>query len=452
VAAFYGVENWRGKHAWETYRRQREAKGDSFEWSSIVPPTVPDAENFAAIPLFAELFPKPPEHPGLEAIKLPDCPNVAGDWRVGRVENLAAWQACFSNNNLLASLSKYDPILNEIANATHRPKCRFPIRYEDNIDMLLPHLSYIRHVALGYRLRALAELSTGHSDFALKDVRLCLALAKALEGEPLEISFLVRIAILERAIQPLWEGLSAHRWTDGQLAELQGEFERVDQFDALAKAMRGERLFTRAAMRQLIDKPHERLWGLTWMSNNSFVRLLGQKFGWSVPTGWMYQNMLTADQFYVADLPSVVDWQHRRVILSSNTRIESSFAVLTPYNIFGKMLIGSKPIIVRKTAQSQTALAQAAIACALERYQLAKGELPENLTPLVPKFIAQVPHDVIDGQPLRYRRTAADQFLLYSVGWNGTDDNGEIALLTGSKPPRTDFDKGDWVWSSARQD
>lgn len=38
VVAFYGIENWRGKHAWEKYRHEREAKGDSFEWSSVVPP------------------------------------------------------------------------------------------------------------------------------------------------------------------------------------------------------------------------------------------------------------------------------------------------------------------------------------------------------------------------------------------------------------------------------
>ena len=79
IALFYAEENWRGKHAWEKYKREREAKGDSFEWSAIVPPPVPDDQNFAMTPLFAELFPKPPKHPRLEAIKLPDCPKADGN-------------------------------------------------------------------------------------------------------------------------------------------------------------------------------------------------------------------------------------------------------------------------------------------------------------------------------------------------------------------------------------
>jgi len=96
VVLFYDEENWRGKHAWEKYRREREAEGDHFEWSAIVPPPVPDDQNFAMTPLFAELFPKPPEHPRLDAVKLPDCPDASGDWRVGRVENLAVWRTYFT--------------------------------------------------------------------------------------------------------------------------------------------------------------------------------------------------------------------------------------------------------------------------------------------------------------------------------------------------------------------
>jgi hypothetical protein len=44
----------------------------------------------------------------------------------------------------------------------------------------------------------------------------------------------------------------------------------------------------------------------------------------------------------------------------------------------------------------------------------------------------------VGGQPLKYRQTADDNFLLYSVGWNGADDGGQLSLF-----PYTD---GDWVW------
>jgi len=47
-----------------------------------------------------------------------------------------------------------------------------------------------------------------------------------------------------------------------------------------------------------------------------------------------------------------------------------------------------------------------------------------------------LPHDVVTGDSLKYRRTADGRFLLYSVGWNEKDDDG-------------DSDKGDWVWPVA---
>src|SRR5437867_9803739 len=140
VAAFYAEENWRGKHAWERYKREREAKGDNFQWSSIIPLQVPDDRNFATTPLFTELFPKPPEHPRLDAARLPNCQKTGGNWHEGRIEDLAAWQGCFANSDLLTALSRYDPILQEVGEASRRPASRFPIRYEDNAASLLPHL------------------------------------------------------------------------------------------------------------------------------------------------------------------------------------------------------------------------------------------------------------------------------------------------------------------------
>jgi hypothetical protein len=82
-------------------------------------------------------------------------------------------------------------------------------------------------------------------------------------------------------------------------------------------------------------------------------------------------------------------------------------------------------------------------AVALERYRLAHGEYPETLDALAPQFIEKVPHDVVGGQPLHYRRTPDGQFVLYSVGWNETDDDGEVVL---KKDGAVDISNGDWVW------
>jgi len=95
----------------------------------------------------------------------------------------------------------------------------------------------------------------------------------------------------------------------------------------------------------------------------------------------------------------------------------------------------------------------ARVACALERYRLAHGEYPESLNALAPQFMGKIPHDIINGQPLKYRRdppsqsssAAGGQFVLYSVGWNETDDGG-VAVFRKGSTRIVDTDQGDWVW------
>jgi len=90
-------------------------------------------------------------------------------------------------------------------------------------------------------------------------------------------------------------------------------------------------------------------------------------------------------------------------------------------------------------AYNQTRVNQAQIACALERYYLANKSYPKALDALVPQFIEKIPYDIIGGEPLHYRRTNDGKFLLYSIGWNETDDDGLPGTLA-------DVKRGDWVW------
>ena len=99
----------------------------------------------------------------------------------------------------------------------------------------------------------------------------------------------------------------------------------------------------------------------------------------------------------------------------------------------------------RRLAYAQTSVDLARVAVALERYRLAHGEFPESLDALAPQFMEKIPHDIIGGQPLHYRRTDDGQFVLYSVGWNETDDGGVVGF-TKARRHRWTFDKGDWVW------
>src|SRR5262245_45161880 len=57
IAAYYLVENWQGKRAWENYKNKLEAKGEHLDLDFYVPPPVTDDQNaFEVQPLRRWLY------------------------------------------------------------------------------------------------------------------------------------------------------------------------------------------------------------------------------------------------------------------------------------------------------------------------------------------------------------------------------------------------------------
>src|SRR5207244_3657019 len=56
VLLAYAEENWRGKRAWDKHRRRWEAQGEKFSLAALVPPPVPDEQNFALTPFLKPLL------------------------------------------------------------------------------------------------------------------------------------------------------------------------------------------------------------------------------------------------------------------------------------------------------------------------------------------------------------------------------------------------------------
>jgi hypothetical protein len=72
------------------------------------------------------------------------------------------------------------------------------------------------------------------------------------------------------------------------------------------------------------------------------------------------------------------------------------------------------------------------VAIALERYRRDAGRWPASLDELTPQYLAQVPPDRYDGQPIKYRLVDGDP-LLYSVGVNRVDDGGRLPAERGPR-------------------
>src|ERR1019366_5473583 len=64
---------------------------------------------------------------------------------------------------------------------------------------------------------------------------------EAVRSEPIVISHLVRIAMLQIALQPVWEGLADRQWTEADLSSLETKLGELDFLADYHLAMRNER-------------------------------------------------------------------------------------------------------------------------------------------------------------------------------------------------------------------
>ncbi|HWQ91628.1 MAG TPA: hypothetical protein VN673_08150, partial [Clostridia bacterium] len=358
---------------------------------------------------------------------------------------------------VLEALGEAEALLEELQTAGRRPYSRFNIQYDaDPYRILLPHLAALRGVASILQVRATAQLAVGRPQEACEDTVEIFHMSNALRHEPFLISYLVRLAQLQFAIKTIAEGLEQQRWSDAHLAAFQKELAHLDLLKEGRSALEAERAFHG----ELIDRIRRISDRWTTFSELSapmdpvslptaWQRLLAN----SIPDGWFYFERANYSRLFQDYLLPPLKIEERRVDVAlcnrndqdiSATINRSGPALFLRHYAFSRILLPSGSKAIQRMALGQTGLDITGLACALERYRLAQGKYPDTLDALVPQYVARLPHDVIDGKPLRYRLQADGRFVLYSVGWNQTDDGGKLAR--GRSDKTTDPSQGDWMW------
>jgi hypothetical protein len=354
--------------------------------------------------------------------------------------------------DVLLALSKFEANRQLLIAAAARPQARFRVNYDAGYGMQLPHLSRLKASAQYLSLHATAALRAGDRATALEDVKLVFRLMESIHREPNLIAHLVRCAMLAIAFQPVWEGLADRQWTEAELGVIEQEFGRLDFLADVQLAMRGERACNVWGVDYVRERGISELGDMSGSQReasgrDSWEESLGRAVFRLIPAGWFDQNKLTLCRRHERYLLPMVAQQDRRVVtLAAMRQLDTDFARWRPrpYDMLSGMLMPALGRAAERFARAQSSVDLARVACALERYRRTNGQFPETLEALAPKFIASVPHDIINGQPLKYRRTDDGWFVLYSVGSNETDDGGKIELTKGGTNP--DPRKGDWVW------
>ena len=315
---------------------------------------------------------------------------------------------------------------------------------DDNpAGILLPHLAVLKGCVKTLQLRSSAELQAGQTERALEDIKLMLRLTEAIRNEPIMISHLVRVSMLEIELQTVWEGLAGHNWNDSQLAALDVEFSKLDFFADYDFSMRGERAMSIGVIDYMKRTRDFNMLGFAedtelWESGKVLPAIL---FRLS-PSGWFEQNKISISQMNSEHLLPIVDAKKHLISLSTLSNAKSALAKIptTPFTWFDRLFLPALGNTSVKYAHAQCSTDMARIAIALERYRLVHEEFPENLDAILPQFLKEVPHDIVNGKPLNYHLTTMDN--LYYIPLDGTErttvgrlswEQGKLRAWTQSK-------------------
>jgi hypothetical protein len=305
----------------------------------------------------------------------------------------------------------------------------------------------LRIVAQILAQRAQCYLLLGQPAEALRELTTLHKLDRLNEGKPMTlVAAMIQVAIAGLYCNIIADGLRLQAWQEPQLVELQRQLAEVHLLPLLGESFDTERAGTCNTLEASTPSELENLFvGLGGEKPSLWSKLMNPTYylNHAMPRGWIYQNMTAIalrNQWIIEASAMTNDLIAPSQIEAASHRVFDKLGRFSPYTFLAGIAIPNYLKAWQTTAHNQTMANQAQLACALEEYRLAHHEYPETLEGLVPVLVQELPLDIVTGGALKYRRLD-DGFLLYSVGWNESDDGGV---------PGKSFSDGDWVWASPK--
>jgi hypothetical protein len=263
------------------------------------------------------------------------------------------------------------------------------------------------------------------------------ALSHSLVKEPLVRSYLARLECQRIAIGSLQNLLSKTELTDAQLDFIGDALEKAEDQRGLARAFIGQRCIG--------------IYGFDMLGNTLDLTLLplarSHSFGQRV---FVNLNVFFSSPAYLYGLCGLLRWDELHYLrfmdryiqtaqMAFPERIDAAQELARVLVQQGRLHAFSRgwlrgmngPRVILKDASITASLRAARIAVAIERFRLARGELPHALSDLDPFGLRTLPSDPFDGQPLRYRKLARG-YALYGVGEDAADSSDrkkDVAFL-----------------------
>ena len=296
-------------------------------------------------------------------------------------------------------LAANDEALKLLHEAAAYEECRFSINMSPGPGMLMPHLAKLRHAARILYLEAILKTEDGDAEGAVQAVSDSLAVGNSLRNEPILISHLVQIACDSLSRASFERILSRTELTDAQLVSLRDAFRKAEAPEGMTRAFVGERCQGIARFESTATPSAMvlKLMGLADMEAKEYMDIMN---------------------IYIASAQA-----------SSTERQELSREItkriheLPRWCVFSAMFLPALDRSIYEDSYDSARLRCAATAAVVERYRLANGRFPGQLSDITPEYIAEIPTDPFTASPLLYKMTD-EGCVIYSVGQDGKDDGG----------------------------
>lgn len=442
------ITHFRAKAAAEKFKAQLRAQGEKLAIDELVPLPPLDTPNGARA--FLDALSRLPSfyaeiQPGVTKMVQPGHARIT--WQqstlpTDKSENIWPELRAYLETNRVA--------MADLREALQHPALHFQVNYHQGFSALLPHAAPSKSASQRLFAATVMAMRDGHTDEAFASLQALVALLAHYREEPTVISQLVRCAIVAIAASATWEALQHPHWSEEQLAQLQSTWEAVQTIPQMERALAMERACvlmeyekarqsltrfdmlsgpggTSSALRDLADAGNK----LMTDPADGIARLLDR-----FPLRWVWKwwNCYHDEIWYLQAVQRSIDAARgvtngqSFVPLQDKAKAEAQRTGDPPPQFLLARLLGGdvSPKCVEKSVIAETQRRIAVTAVALKRYEHRFGKLPPDLSVLVPVLLQAVPPDPMDAQPLRYRLSNTNSFLLYSVGLDGVDDGGDV--------------------------
>lgn len=263
---------------------------------------------------------------------------------------------------------------------------------------------------LGYA--ATLAFEEGRSDDAIDSIVTSLTMTRSFVQIPTMSGFLRGIGSRDDGPQVLEHGMQRTVLTDGQLQRVQAALWTDDTPALLERALASHACLMVPLMRDPI------------------LRLSSDEYRLPVPVVEAYVALGLAARetdIFLTVLESYAEVTRRpshqwlaeldKLNAVREQKVASCF-------LFGRQGGFDFSHVFKRYLQSKARLHITQAAIAIERYRLARGDLPDSLADLIPEYLIAVPKDPYTARELRYEKLGKGGFVVYSIGEDGHDDGG----------------------------